>query len=365
MAFDLHFQGPDEGAPTQLELLADAAQSVQAAAEAEGSAGRAAVGGVAIYSFASCAGVRLLLSDPDFSKFLHRGQFRLIVGVDAVTTPEVLTMLADETISRPKLQTSVFLHSHKAALFHPKVSWFYSARSGRSIVGSGNLTKGGLLNNWEAFVDTTTKAKDTKYINSRWSRWLEANKGNLRSPTDPDAVSRALANRRTREKHEEEAIEIEDDRAETDGEEQILIAELPRASNRWNQANFDKNTYMSFFGLEPGTTRRVVLYPVQDDGSVGDPEVRPGVSVKSQNYRIELGQAIGTYPSNGRPIGIFRRIGVRRFRYRILMPLESGYDHIRTTVASLDPNSQQGRMKRAVLSYASFRQTVGTTLLHL
>ena len=82
--------------------------------------------GFAIFSFASRGGVRLLFSDPDFSGFLDRAKFQLIVGVDAVTTPDVLTMLADEATSYAGLQARVFLHSRKAALFHPKVCWFYN-----------------------------------------------------------------------------------------------------------------------------------------------------------------------------------------------------------------------------------------------
>ena len=352
MAFDLHFQGPNDMAPTLLELLADAAQSSD--------------GGIAIFSFASCAGVRLLFSDPGFSDFLRRGEFHLIVGVDEVTTPDVLTMLADEAQSRCGLRTCVFLHSRKAAIFHPKVSWFYSAQASRSIVGSGNLTKGGLLNNWEAFIDAKTKANGTKRINSRWKQWLEANKRNLCPPTDPDALSRAQDNQRSRERHEEETVEIDDDRAEANSDELVLLAEIPRAANRWNQANFDKSTYTKFFGLKPGSTRRVVLYPVRRDGTVGDPEVRPGVSVKSQNYRIELGQAAGlSYPTNDRPVGIFRRTGVRRFRYRLIMPLDDDYDGVRSILArrSLDPNNQQAKMRRTVLPYTEFRQITGTTIV--
>ena len=350
MTFDLHFQSPDEGAPTLLEMLADAAQSSE--------------GGVAIFSFASYGGVRLLLSDPDFGTFLHRGQFRLIVGVDAVTTPNVLTMLADEAQSRAGLRACAFVHDRKAALFHPKVSWFYNAEGGRSIVGSGNLTRGGLLNNWEAFVDATADASTTERINSRWEHWLEANKRNLRLPTDPDVISRARNNEHA--KHEEGAVEIEDDQAETNGDESVLLAEIPRAANRWNQANFDRATYTEFFGLTPGTTRRVVLYPLQRDGIVGDPEVRPGVSVKSQNYRIELGLAMGlSYPSNGRPVGIFRRTGVRRFRYRVLMPSDDEYDGVLSALRRqpLDmDNNQQVRMRRVVLTYTEFRRIIGTTL---
>ena len=351
MAFDLHFQDPELGTPTLLEVLADAAQSSD--------------GGIAVFSFASRDGVRLLFSDPDFSDFLHRGKFRLVVGVDAVTTPDVLALLAEETQSRSALRAQVFLHDRRAALFHPKISWFYSARTGRSVVGSGNLTRGGLLNNWEAFVDGTVKAKGVKRINSLWQRWLKANKGHLRCPTDPEAISRARANLHARKEHEEEAVEIEDDRAETThSSESVLVAEIPRAASRWNQANFDKSTYTGFFGMKPGTPRRVVLYPILPDGTVGDPEVRPGVSVKSQNFRIELGQAMGLrYPSEGRPVGIFRRTGVRRFRYRLLMPSDNGYDGV-ASILERQAAEQDGRirMKRIVLPYAEFRQLAGATL---
>ena len=347
MAVALHFQGPDERDPTLLELLADAASSSDR--------------GVAIFSFASRGGVRLLFSDPDFSGFLGRAKFQLIVGVDAVTTPDVLTMLADEATSYAGLQARVFLHSRKAALFHPKVCWFYNTQAGRAVVGSGNLTRGGLLNNWEAFLDAKTKAKGTKRINSRWDRWLATNQTNLHLPTDPLVIARAQDNQRVRTRHEEAAVETEDDHAEANGNDLVLVAEIPRAADRWNQANFDLETYTRFFGLSPGTTRRVVLYPVQGDGTVGDPEVRPGVSVKSQNYRVELGQAAGPYPPSSRPLGIFRRTGVRRFRYRVLLPQDDGYDDAHLVLArEPDLDNQRVRMKRIVLPYAEFRQIAET-----
>ena len=351
MALDIHFQGPNETDPTLLELLADAARSSDR--------------GVSIFSFASCGGVRLLLSDPDFAGFLHRGQFQLVVGVDAVTTPEVLTMLADEASAHSGLRARVFLHSRKAALFHPKASWFSTDHAGRAIVGSGNLTRGGLLNNWEAFVDARVKAKNAKRMSSRWRRWLEANKDDLLHPTNPIVISRARDNERLRSEHEEDAVETAEDMANPSSDERVLIAEIPRAADRWNQANFDRATYTEFFGLAPGSTRRVVLYPVKGDGTTGDPEVRPGVSVKSQNYRIELGQAVGPYPSNGRPVGIFRRTGVRRFRYRVLLPLDDGYGSALSILARQrqDVDSQTVRMRRIVLSYNELQQIGEATLV--
>lgn len=350
MAFDLCFQGPDEGGTILLELLADAARSSD--------------GGIAVFSFASVGGVRLLFGDPDFGDFLLRGEFRLIVGVDAVTTPDVLTMLADETQSRPGLRTNVFLHHRKAALFHPKVSWFYSTKASRAIVGSGNLTRGGLLNNWEAFIDAKARSKGTKRISSTWDRWLRTYEHNLRLPNDAEAISRAENNKGMRERHEEDAVEVEDDRIEANTDESVLLAEIPRAADRWNQANFDKSTYIDFFGLMPGSARRVVLFPVRPDGTVDDPEVRPGVDVKSRNYRVELGQAVGIqYPSSGRPVGVFRRTGVRRFRYRLFLPGDDGFDSLQSVLARQDADhAHQVRMRRVVLPYVEFLQLTGGTL---
>ena len=101
-------------------------------------------------------------------------------------------------------------------------------------------------------------------------------------------------------------------------------------SDRWNQANFNLENFQTFFQLQPGVPRRVVLLPVSSDGTVGNPEVRPSVDVKSHNFRIELGLAAGlNYPNNGRPIGIFLRIGTRRVRYRLLMPADAAYGDVK------------------------------------
>ena len=350
MTLDLRFQGPVSDAPTLLETLAAAAKP--------------AVGGIAVFSFASHGGVRLLFSDPDFSQFLDRGYFRLVVGVDAVTTPDALALLQDEAKSRQRLKVSAFVHDRRAALFHPKAAWFYGDRAGRAVIGSGNLTRGGLLNNWEAFAYAKVKPKGVARLHSQWASWLRANRRHLHGVTDPVVVARAQANQSdNRVQHEEEAVEAEDDLAETThGDESVLLAEIPRAAGRWRQANFDIGTYTGFFGLLPGTTRRVVLVPVRPDGSLGAREVRPGVSVKSQNYRIELGQGVGlSYPDEGRPIGVFRRVGTRRFRYRLVMPGGIGYDDAHAILAQDTSGIGTSRMKRLVIPYVEFRRRIGTS----
>ena len=102
----------------------------------------------------------------------------------------------------------------------------------------------------------------------------------------------------------------------------VLIAEIPKGSGRWKQANFDKDNFLNFFGLTIGNkAQHISLQHISADGSLQAIESRPGVSVKSHNYRLELTAASGLkYPSNTAPIGVFIRLSANNFRYRLLMP---------------------------------------------
>ena len=342
--FYLRIQDPNTDANTMLELLAESSATSDH--------------GAGIFSFASARGISLLLNDPTFNAFLGRGEFELIVGVDAVTTPSALTLLRDAEDCHPGLRTRVFLHNRQGALFHPKVCWFIDAKSGRLFTGSGNLTRGGLLNNWEAFSDIVLPLNKFQGIFDQWSAWISNNEPLLHRPDDEVVISRAKLNESdTHRRHEEDMVEDSDDsiHVEIPGAE-ILIAEIPRSASRWRQANFDRTTFTEFFQLQPNTNRRIVLFPVESDGTVGEVEIRPSVSVKSSNFRIELGLAsrYGHYPDNGRPIGIFKKIGTRRFRYRLVMPDHS--DHtILDTMLSKYWNGILNRIRRIHMKSEEFR----------
>jgi hypothetical protein len=85
-------------------------------------------------------------------------------------------------------------------------------------------------------------------------------------------------------------------------------------------------------------------------------EVRQSVSVKSQNYRIELSAAGNQpYPAGGPPIGVFLRTGNRRFLYRLVMPADSAYQTVSGILAALWTGAS-GRMRRITLSAADLRQ---------
>lgn len=304
--------------------------------------------GGGMYSYATRDGVDLLLGDEVMASLLEIGPFHLIVGIDAITNEASLEALRGYTQKFPYLSVQIFLHGRNDATFHPKFCWFISNDTGSAIVGSGNLTVRGLRGNWEAFTISELSPEQVLELNEFWSQWINSNGVELKSLDDPDVILQARENqRRTRQirrtvrqgtppPHEEELIQIA-------GDYESLIAEIPRGSTRWNQANFDLETFQTFFGAIPGNQQRIVLQHINLDGSRGDIESRPSVAVRSHNYRFELAAASGLeYPDDGRPIGVFVKLAPRTFHYRLLMPSQPGY---RTISTFLDEN-WQGRADR-------------------
>lgn len=70
------------------------------------------------------------------------------------TTPDALTALLDLVAEHPK----AFLHLCKKSpsIFHPKIYYFRGLETFTAIIGSANLTEGGLFKNDEASVKITS-----------------------------------------------------------------------------------------------------------------------------------------------------------------------------------------------------------------
>lgn len=110
---------------------------------------------------------------------------------------------------------------------------------------------------------------------------------------------------------------------------QVLIAQIGKSGGRWQQANFTIKIVTEFFQVEPGSRAEISLHPISHDGSVGDVEISQIVSVKSKNHRFELKSLHGMeYPDSGRPIGVFLRVGIRNFRYQVLMPDDNAHQNL-------------------------------------
>ncbi len=287
-----------------------------------------AIRGAGVFAFVTREGVDLLLRDKVFVVFATKGTFDLIVGIDEVTNIRALTALQEMSRDLPGLKVKVFYHTLSQSVFHPKFCWFRHKSKGFLVAGSGNLTARGMRGNWEAFTIGELGANSASDLEVQWTRWIEYHASRLRPLDDAEVLARAALNIRQRRvgiaEAASEKLEGEATGAETPEPvflREILVAEIPRAASRWNQANFDLNSFRNFFGVQPGAVRRIVLQHVDLSGALGSLETRPSVSVRSRNFRFELEAAAGlSYPNRGRPIVVFVRIAPRTFRYRLLMP---------------------------------------------
>ncbi len=275
--------------------------------------------GGAAFAWATEAGVRLLIRDTVFERFLKKYPFDLIVGVDTTTTPEALVALQEAERDLKGLRVRIFLSPSKVSLFHPKMSWFGERNGGSLVVGSGNLTGAGLRQNWEAYALCPLSVAETVELKGQWETWTTTHSSRLHAANSVEALAKAELNRGGRGLRRRVApittpLLIAHDTP-------VLIAELPRSDNRWKQANFDKDNYENYFGAKVGTQRRMLFQWLRPDGTLAGVESRPSVEVKSRNWRFELEAATGLdYPVNGRPIGVFLRIAERTFLYTLSMP---------------------------------------------
>lgn len=292
-----------------------------------------AVRGGAIFAWANANGVASLLEDDAFDEFLVAGNFRLFVGTDSITDPPAVNRLIEVSTKRPRLDVRAFM-SPTSSLFHPKMAWFEHEAHLSLIVGSGNLTMGGLKSNWEAFVvlklTGTARTDALRGIEG----FLTSVTAHLLPITDTRVLERAKRNTGNERSLRLSAQPVPQADVASAVEE-VLVAEIPKAGNRWAQANFDLENYEGFFGAKVGSQRRISLHHVGPSGALGEVESRPSVEVASQNYRFELAAARGlSYPTTGSPIGVFLRLATGEFLYSLLLPGHPGYEDVDRLLAT-------------------------------
>lgn len=290
-----------------------------------------------MYAFATRGGVDQLVEDPVVQEFLARGgEIDLIVGIDAITNRATLERLLELAKKYAKLFRPRVFWNESSGLFHPKISHFQFKDGHQTvIVGSGNLTPGGMTHNFEAYCVATAQPK-AKLDLSSLEAFLERQAANIRE-IDNAALERAALN-------VIKPIKTAKEKAAPTGKKQIvfatpkltavqptfnrfLIAQVPKAGKRWAQGHFNAEVIKSFFRVTDLVTQRVFLTPVDLAGVHGSEAVRPVIYSKSnKNYKIELAAAKGLeYPEEGPPVAIFRERKVRAFDYILLMPDYAGY----------------------------------------
>jgi HKD family nuclease len=323
--------------------------------------------GAAVFAFATSAGVKLFFARPSVISFLQNHKFQMVVGLDAITDTAAIAQLSIAAAKYPNLNIRVFKHNVGGVCFHPKTMWFETGAGGVTITGSGNLTTGGLEKNWEAFSVETATAVDMTAVKTQWKEWSVAHQDNLLPLDHPDVEARAKSNKKLKAKiakaaqtpegaDEDAAVEGAADAVEEVNAQlalrPVLVAEVPKASDRWKQINFDKKTFQEFFGVTIGKPKTVKFYHANDDGSFDPPETSTAVAVKSRNFRFEIGAAAYlAYPANGHPIVIFERLNPAEYSYVLLMPGKGAHALVQKY---LDDNyGPAGNKKRRIVMTAS------------
>ena len=359
--------------------------------------------GGGVFAFATAGGVSLVFEDIVLRSFLAENPFTLIVGIDDITNTNTLDKLQElKNLYHPNLEVKVFNHNDSSSLFHPKFVWFKTDGEIKLIAGSGNLTEKGLRRNKEAFTITSFRDSELEDFEEYWNLWLSENISKLSEIDDEEVIMKATINSmrftRTRIVDTEEGeealtsanveeqpvtvgernvefspeievidtmvtsinIETEDYNAWTiDDNPEVFVGEIPNNNSRWKQANFSRIVFEDFFGGIAGVNeeRRILIRHVGATGMLEEVEVRPTVSVVSQNYRVELNAAGGlSYPiGNHRPIGIFIKVATRSFIYSLVMPEDVNYNEVLSYLNNSVPRVQN-RMSRHVANVEELRR---------
>ena len=334
MECEFHLQDPTSPDTVYLfEAIIDAARDASSCA--------------GLFAFASRGGVDSLIGDPEIQSFLGRSTMALVVGVDAVTDRAALVRLRELDRQHEGLNVRVFRNPTNS-LFHPKVVRFDYPNDCRTLIaGSGNLTPGGLLRNFEAF--SVVRSGPGELLNlSSWDRFFTDHATDIRT-IDEDALERAARNvmRGRPRRHDVEPERDVAPTAEPAGSDaelsvgraaRFLVARVPRAGDRWHQVHFNREVIDRFFQVRSGTAQRVYLVECRQDGSFAEQEVRPCVySPANKNLKIEVSSHHGLpYPEAGQPIAVYRELQTRSFAYMLLMPGDPGHAVMSALTESLE-----------------------------
>lgn len=325
MNFRFHLQDPTHGGTTYLyEAVLEAAAD--------------AVSWRGIYAFASRGGVDRLVEDPVIVEFFRKGgRADLLIGLDAVTNRKTLEGLQELDRENERFKPKVFWNDG-SGLFHPKLSDFrYRDGSSTLIVGSGNLTPGGLMTNYEGYMVVTAGPGERLDV-SALDEFLERHADDIRE-IDPAALKRAAQNivPQFRKTSRRRAATRAAQEPATAIPGRVLIAQVPRAGNRWAQVHFNKEVVEKFFRIGDTRVQRVFLTEVEASGRRKDVEARPCVfSTRNRNHRIEIGAAKGRKPYPGSPpLVVFKERQLRAFDYLLLVPGKPGYRRLDTLARQL------------------------------
>lgn len=121
------------------------------------------------------------------------------------------------------------------------------------------------------------------------------------------------------------------------GTEPALVAEVPGAGGRWAQVHFNLDVMRRFFHLEPGKPKSVTLERISASGTLVSRSSRQLVfSTENSNAKLEFDFApLPAYPGRAtKPILVVVEASYLTFRFRVVMPGDSGYTELTSLLAA-------------------------------
>jgi hypothetical protein len=340
MSTSLLLQDPTASGNKFLDLLSEAAKGAES--------------GGGIFAFASAKGVEMLFEDKYVSRLASKGGFDLVVGIDSITDERALGALAKRLQSHKKLSVRALLHE-TPGLMHPKLCWFFEGPRLRILVGSGNLTRGGLMTNFEGILAADLDGGDAIRAREEIDAFLARWDHRLLPPDAPAVIARAKQNSGS------ERSLLKPMKAETESppakigvgtKAEVLVIEISKNVDKRTQLDVGVDVFTGFFGAPPAGGH-ILIQAVDAKGVPA--EIEPPRAIfptKSHNYRLEARAGAGrSYPAagTGRPLGVFVRMPDGIFRYRLLWPEDTGYgevDAALTVRVGSAPPPGRGPMRR-------------------
>lgn len=351
-----------------------------------------------LVAFASYGGISALT--PHFLRAKKNGvKIKIILGVDQkCTSKEALEEVLSWDVD------SYIYYTLNTNIFHPKVYIFENSDYYTLIVGSNNLTEGGLVRNvecsllvqdmqgtsvhnafyayWKGILDSTednlypitqelidklyeekiipsdseravASAEKRAIISSGETKTTIFKKSRVQKNPEgfaPKRLKRQIKAKKTKEPSDPtKSIEVIE--APIEIREEVLIAEIG-GGPRWKQVNFPINIFEEFFGAERGNNDYwISMMNIAQDGTLGDVERRQAVSVKSKNYRFEIHceETKGEYPGDDiRPIVIFVKLDSDEFLYHVLLANYEAYKKVKEYLYRETKNKAR-ELKRAII----------------
>ena len=293
-----------------------------------------------IVAFATLDGLYNLgtFEDQPLYNFISKSQnrFECLVGVDSVTTPFALKeILRLEKEASSGFEARIFSTSERK-LFHPKIYMFKkSDGSFTIIIGSSNLTEGGLFKNIEAsvMIEDMTEEESNVFHNLWKNVWNHKDTSALTLEAIEKATVRYKSERRNRLKgttNVETSFE-ENEGAQQIDPKQVLVRFVPLAGARTSQVHFTKDIIEKFFNISLDKGSKISLQEVDKDGNPHEAESRKLVYAKrNKNPKIEMNGvkriSSDKLSAENRPIVVIQRNGEDSYRYVVLLEGDVGYD---------------------------------------